>query len=180
MNKGWLCLLLASSFSWASAPSEPEATPKMIARRAKACRADLSDYQSAPSVDLMDRLIACLDHPDAKLRAEILDRLPDRRLWSRFDYDVAVLPRMQDLLERSRDDPDGKVRLHASQLDSWLSNADEWLSKSSASARERRRARRSQHRRGPPVWLAILVFLCLIAIVAWSVVSRYSPRRSKP
>jgi hypothetical protein len=147
MTAAWLCLLAALSFSWSGTPeleapgrrSYAEATPELLARRAKACRADLLEYRKGTSLELMDRLLVCMDHPDGGLRAEVLDILPDRRFWDRDDYETAVRPVMEQLARRFEKDPDWKVRLHAGQLRSWLSNARHWRDYASPAAQERRR-----------------------------------------
>lgn len=183
----WLCLLPllplpgAEAAEGAEAPgrrSYVEATPEMLARRGRACRADLGEYQARPTSDLMDRLIACMDHPDTKLRAEVLDRLPDRRLWDWPDYEYAVRPRLKEVWNRFQTDPDSSVRLHAMQLDSWLANGDQWLSKSSSAARERSHARRASLSRGLPTWLIVVVLLFAMGVTIWSKI-HYSRRRRR-
>jgi hypothetical protein len=149
MNKAWLCLLLLLPARFAAAETEveapdrrscAEANPQMLARRAVSCRADLKDYQVQPALEIMDRLIVCMEHPDARLRAEVLDLLPDRRLWDRDDYESKVAPELGKIYARFQHDPDETVRMHAGQLMMWLSNGEQWRNWESPAAQARRRA----------------------------------------
>jgi len=152
----WLCLLALPALCWASAPeveapdqrSYSEATPEMLARRAKSCREDIKDYVRRPSLDLMDRLAVCMEHPDGKLRAEVLDLLPDRRLWDRPDYKSRIEPVMREIHDRFQNDPNERVRLHASQLEMWLRNGRSWIEWASPAAEERRRLEAQAQRHG--------------------------------
>jgi len=103
-----------------------EADAGFYARRAAACRAELRDYQASPTGELVNSLIACLDHPDAGLRSEILDLLPDRRLWEDPHYDSQIKPALWEVAQRFRDDPSRRVRLHADQLAGHLFNQETW------------------------------------------------------
>jgi hypothetical protein len=156
----WLCLLLALSPSFAGAPPEleapdhrsyAEATPEMLARRAQTCRADLKDYKVQPTLELMDRLVVCMEHPEGQLRDEVLDDLPDRRLWDRPDFDAKVKPVMQELYNRFQHDPNARVRLHAGQLGMWLHNAQRWHDWDSPEAQARREAQARHSGRHPPI-----------------------------
>jgi hypothetical protein len=150
MLAAWLCLIgaipLWSTSRTAVDLEEPdnrsyaEATPAMLARRARACRADLADYRLKPDPDLMDRLIICMEHPDADLRAAVLDDLPKRSLWDRPDYESRIRPSLQEVFQRFQKDPDERVQLHASQLDSSIRNAEIWRNYDSPAAQARRRA----------------------------------------
>ncbi|MCX5796174.1 MAG: hypothetical protein NTY77_11815 [Elusimicrobia bacterium] len=160
MTAAWLCLLPALSLSFAKAPAEleapdqrpyAEATPELFARRGRACRADLEDYQSKATLELMDRLIVCMEHPDARLRAEVLDLLPDRRLWDRPDYDAKVAPELGQVYVRFQHDPDDKVRMHAGQLGMWLSNGRHWREYDSPQAQARRAAEERRPPRHPQI-----------------------------
>ena len=156
----WLCLLPALAFASGKAPAEleapdrrsyAEATPEMLVRRARACKADLKDYGAAPDPELMDRLIVCLEHPNADLRAEVLDLLPQRRLWDRPDYDEKVAPALGQVYVRFQKDPDDRVRMHAGQLDMWLSNGKYWREYDSPQARARRAAEDRSPSRPPKI-----------------------------
>ena len=160
MLTAWLCFLAALAPCFAKAPAEleapdrrsyAEATPEMLARRAKTCRADLKDYQAKATPELMGRLIVCMEHSDASVRAEVLDLLPDRRLWDRDDYESAIRPQFQEVYQRFQNDPDEKVRLHAGQLRSWLSNGEHWRDYASPAAQARQEAERRQRSRHPKI-----------------------------
>ncbi|MBI3550565.1 MAG: hypothetical protein HY078_16125 [Elusimicrobia bacterium] len=123
-----------------------EASPELFARRARACREDLKDYDRAPSRALLDRLAVCMEHPDAELRASVLDRIPDRRLWDLSDYESGVEPLLQDLSRRFEHDPDWKVSIHAGQLRGFISNTRHWLAWESPAAQARRGRKESESR----------------------------------
>jgi hypothetical protein len=110
----------------ADARSYSDAAPDMLERRAQACRDDLKDFGTKPGLALFDRLVLCLEHPDAGLRSDILDQLARRELWDRPDYETLIAPRLRALCERFRDDPDRKVKLHAEQLATFLYNGERW------------------------------------------------------
>jgi hypothetical protein len=187
VNASWLGLILCFSAASAGAATEleapdarsyAEATPEMLARRAQTCRADLQDYQKQATVELMDRLIVCLEHPDAGLRAEVLDLLPDRRLWDLPDYETRVRPALQEVEQRFQHDPDRKVQLHLIQLSSWLFNGEHWLKWDSPAAQARRAAEERRPRRHPRVdgeslklggyvFVATVIAVLLIGLFGW-------------
>ena len=155
VNAAWLWLLLATSPTFASPRAEveapdlrsfAEASPEMLARRARTCRADLKDYRDRPSLELLDRMIVCMEHPDAGLRAEVLDLIPERRLWDRLDYETKVRPELQEVCKRFEHDPDERVRLHAGQLYGFLSSGEQWRERDSPQAQARRRAEEQRPR----------------------------------
>jgi hypothetical protein len=156
MNTAWLGLMLLCPSRFAAAATEveapdqrsyAEATPDMLARRARSCRADVKDYRDQPSLELLDRMIVCMEHPDPRLRAEILDQIPERRLWDRPDYETKVAPELGKIYVRFQHDPDERVRMHAGQLGGFLSNGQQWRDWDSPAAQQRRRAEEQRPRR---------------------------------
>ena len=186
MNAVWLCLLPALSASFASAPAEveapdrrsyAEASPQMLARRARTCRADLKDYGVQPTLEILDELIVCMEHPDARLRAEVLDLLPERRLWDRPDYERDFRPALQLLRQRFEHDPDQKVRFQADQLGAWLYNGERWRDWDSPQAPRRYRYQRdsdarAQARERGKNWAFVGVILLILVACAWLEVRR--------
>jgi hypothetical protein len=185
MLAAWLCLLSALPAAFA-APADveapgpgiyAEASPDMLARRARSCRADLKDYRADASRELLDRLIVCMEHPDARLRAEVLDQLPDRKLWDRPDYEKNFRPALQQLEKRFEHDPDKEVRLHADQLAAWLANGERWRDWDSPQAPRRDSYQRNsdaqaEARETRKGWVQISLILLLLAAYA-----RYRRRR---
>ncbi|MBI5241882.1 MAG: hypothetical protein HY926_15525 [Elusimicrobia bacterium] len=181
MCAAWMNLLLLASGVAAeelkAADQRPyaEATPQVFARRARACRADLADYRKRANEELLDRLLLCMEHPDARVRAEVLDELPDRRLWDLPEYEGLITPRFLELAKRFEKDPDWKVRLHAGQVSMWLHNGDRWREWESPAARKRRGlpAEEARNRGGKPwletplPWLFVGAYIAFIVWVNW-------------
>jgi hypothetical protein len=124
-----------------------EASPEMLARRKKACYKDLGDFQAKPTAELVDRLLVCMETPDATMRAEFVDKIANRRLWDLPDYEQRVRPALEAVQQRYSNDPDLEVRHQASGLGSWLSNAENWRNESSPQAQERQRREEEESRR---------------------------------
>jgi hypothetical protein len=180
MNAAWLVLLAFLPMSRAAEVealdkrSYVEATPEFLARRAKSCRADVEDYRKTASLELMQRLIVCLEHPDPAVLDTIIDNLPERRLWDRQDYETAVKPQLQEVVHRFQKYPNDSVRTHTGQLEGFLINGEQWRDRESPQAQERRRREsEAQSHHDETHWPKTpLQWLGLAAIVAFALFLR--------
>ncbi|MCX5794252.1 MAG: hypothetical protein NTY77_01995 [Elusimicrobia bacterium] len=153
MPTAWLLLLAWLPAAWPKGRAVVESPDGRTAleidaeaysRRAKACRADLKDFQTRPTAALVDSLAVCMEHPDAKLRAQVLDLLQDQRLWDLPDYESRVRPVLEAVWQRHHNDPDEKVQMHARQMEGWPGNAQEWKREYSPEGQERKRREKEE------------------------------------
>jgi len=152
MNFGWMVLAPALAFAEVRIPVEAvdgkvpvEATPEVFALQAHACRADLKDYALQPTRALVDRLLACMNHPDMSLRDQVVDEIPNTKLWQLPDFRSQIEPALWELSRKLERDPAWRHNVHASQLRSFLVNTRWWFERQSAEAKERRSVER-RHR----------------------------------
>ncbi|MBI3551045.1 MAG: hypothetical protein HY077_00885 [Elusimicrobia bacterium] len=146
---------------------------------AAACRADLDLYRAAPSVALLDRLLPCLDVPEPKLRALILDKIVCREIWSDPTFKTEAYPRLRKVSARFARDPDWEVSKFAFDIDWWLDN---WSREVDPDVLAERRRREEIHQRRMErselsikirlVELGIIVFVYLISLVRLTAQSR--------
>jgi hypothetical protein len=101
-----------------------EMNEEIWARRADACRAQLAQYKAKPTAGLVDSLCACTSNPDLRLRALILDKLLDRRIWDVPDFKKTAYPRLRQVAAQFSHDPDYEVQKFADDLNMWLNNWD--------------------------------------------------------
>jgi len=151
-----------------------EATPESWARRAQACREDLKLYQIYPTPELVDRLLPCLNHPDTRLRALILDKFVDARIFNAPNFKKDVYPKLRkaaaDFQDNRLSDPTGRVRQFAFDIDWWLDNWANHLNPDVVAAKRREEEEHERFMKRDddkiPYAIAVMVLSSLVVLVS--------------
>jgi len=160
-----------------------EATPEHWARLAQACRADLADYQARSTMAALERLFPCLAHPDAKLRALVLDKIVNRQIWEAPEFKREAYPRLREAAAAGSRDPDMDVKKFAFDMTMWLDNWARDIDPDVVAARARQEAERQARARREEgksrldlVWIGFLLVLCAVMWIPGLLLKLKGPR----
>lgn len=73
-------------------------------------------------MELLNRLLPCLDSPNAPLRALVFDKLVCREIWDAPNFKEEAYPRLRAAAQKGRRDKDYEVEKFASDMNWWLDN----------------------------------------------------------